>query len=116
MKINKFEALKVLAKHLTRKMQVPQHQVDLSLIATSLSITLTPQYPLFKKEGLLDNEDRFDVDAIKEKLLQIFTYSPIFNLPMINSVISIKKEDAIAFINDLEKAADVEVIEALPNK
>ena len=115
MKINKFEALKVLAKHLTKKMGVPQ-QVDLSLIATSLSVMLTPQFPIFKKEGIMDNEDRFDVETVKTKLLQVFTYSPIINLPMGTGNLTITKEDAIAFINDLERAADVEVVEALPNK
>lgn len=115
MKINKFEAFKVLAKHLITKMNVPQ-QVDLSLIATSLSVMLSPNIPIFKKEGVMDDEDRFNIEVIKEKLNQVFTYSPIINLPIGSGIISISKEDATAFINDLERAADVEVVEALPNK
>lgn len=115
MKISKFEALKILSKHLLKKfIKDPSIKVDTSLVATSLSIMLNVHVPKLKQAGIIDNDDRVDVSILEKELIKIFNVSPILNLPLGNATISITKADALAFIDELDRNSEIDKAIVLP--
>lgn len=113
MLIDKFTAFKVLAKHLIKKMGASAEQVDLNNLATSLSIMFVPQIPVFKKMGILVDEN-FNIDVIEDKVNQLFAIAPTLNFPFGPSSIQITKADVIALLEELKKFSVVEEVINLP--
>lgn len=111
MKINKFEALKILSKHIINKFfKGSTYQVDLNVAATSISIIFNTHAPKLKSLGILDDSERICIEKLREELIKIFNVTPIINFPFNGTVLSITKEDIIKLLEDLEKHSDVDDI------
>lgn len=110
MKISKFEALKLLAKHLVKKMGAKEDQVDINMISTSLSLMLNAQTPALIKSGVLTEDDRINVEVLEEKAIQIFTMAPVLNFPIGTSTFTITKQDVFSLITDLKKHSDIDEV------
>lgn len=112
MKISKFQALKIVAKHLCRKTNNPTG--DLTLIATSLAPIFNQQAGRMKLAGILDEDERIDVDLLSEKLISTFNITPYFHIPLGDAKIIITKKDIELFVADLKKHAEVDQVIYLP--
>lgn len=110
MKISKFAALKILAKHLVKKMGAKEEQVDIHMITTSLSLMLNAQTAILKKSGVLTDDDRVNVEVLEEKAIQLFTVVPMLNFPIGTSTFTITKQDVFSLINDLKKHSDIDEV------
>ena len=106
MKIDKYEALKVFIKHLSKKFGNPN--IDMGLMMTSLMPLFTHHKDRLQKSNILDPEDHIDVDVLEDTLLRTFDVTPIFNINMGTGKVSITEKDALAFIADLKQCADIE--------
>lgn len=109
MKISKSESLNILAKHIIKKLiNTDTIFVDTSIVASSLSILLNAHLTKLKSLGIIDNEDRVDIDVLEKQLLQIFSITPILNIPIAGGTFNLTKDDAINFINDLTASAEID--------
>lgn len=112
MKINKFDFLKLVGKHLSRKLGNPS--ADLVMMATSLMPMFNQQVPRMISAGIIDSDNRIDVDTLEQKLVELFNITPIFNVPLGPSKVSITKRDIELFLEDLKKYAEVDQVIYLP--
>lgn len=106
MKISKFELLKLVAKHLCRKLGNPS--ADTTLIATSLAPMFNQQEARLRLAGIMDEEHRVDIDLLSKKLIDTFNITPFFHIPMGEAKIIITKKDIELFVADLKKYADID--------
>lgn len=115
MKINKFKFLKVLTKHLSIKLGIKNTgESELLMMTTSLAPSFNIYLPAFKKNGIMDSEERVYIEKFEEEVKKFFTYIPVFNIPVGNITLSITKEDAQEFIKDLYALGDIEEVISLP--
>nr|DAH94605.1 MAG TPA: hypothetical protein [Caudoviricetes sp.] len=114
MKVDKFIVLKLVAKHLGKK--IGAEFTDLNVLAASLAPMFNQQVPMLQKAGILDEDGRLDVELTEKKLISTFNVTPFFHIPMGTGKIIITKGDIEKFIADLKKVADVEEVICLPNK
>lgn len=112
MKISKFEALKIFSKHIIKKFfnNSNSDKVDLNLVATSMSLAFNVHVPKFKSLGIMDDNERIVIEKLREELIKIFNITPIINFPFNGTTLSVKKEDVIKLLEDLEKHSDIDDI------
>lgn len=82
-------------------------------LEASYSILLTPYEAKLKEVGIL-KDDLIDLDSLEKHLLKIFDYTPIIRIPIMGTEITFNKEDAVVFLDSLDKAAQSESIIFLP--
>ena len=116
MKINKFNFLKVLAKHLITKTSGPSSafQVDLNLMATSLAPMFNTYAYKLKASNIMDEDNRIYIEGLQEKAEEFFSMVPAINFPFNSSTLTITKKDVDEFIKELYLYADVEEVIYLP--
>lgn len=108
MKINKFDFLKLVGKHLSRKFGSPS--ADLVMLATSLMPMFNAHTPKMMLAGILDEDNRINVEVLEQKLIELFNITPLFNVPLGTNKVTITKRDIELFLEDLKKYAEVEQI------
>jgi hypothetical protein len=112
MKINKFDFLKIVGKHLTRKLGNPS--ADLVMLATSLMPMFNQNASRMMLAGILDEDNRIDVDALEKKLIEMFNITPYFHIPVGEAKVVICKKDIELFLADLKKYSEVDQVIYLP--
>lgn len=112
MKINKFDFLKLVGKHLARKLNNPS--ADLVMLATSLMPMFNQNVPKMTLAGILDEDGRIEVEVLEKKLLDMFNITPYFHIPFGEGKVVICKKDIELFLEDLKKYAEVDQVIYLP--
>ena len=114
MRIRKFEFIKILTKHLAKKLNYDSLSVgELTMLTTSIAPMVNAYSGHLISNGILDSEDRIDILKLKEKCDQFFSVVPMLNIPIENTKISITSTDVELLFKDLEKYSEVDSQEVI---
>lgn len=111
MKISKYNFVKTLAKHIQLKINKGQ----VTTLDDSLAVaSFLPLFNMYSQKlissGIMDENHRVDLEILTEKINNFFMCTPIINVPIAGTTVSITQTDAESFLKDLEKYGEVDHI------
>ena len=115
MRITKFKFLKILAKHISLKLnhRIPTEQ-DLMMMVTSL----TPMFNMYSSKlmesNIMDSTGFIHIETLEKEVNDFFLMVPTINIPLGSASIPITKEDVNKLITELYSKGDVEEVIYLP--
>ena len=115
MRITKFKFLKILAKHISLKLnhRIPNEQ-DLMMMVTSL----TPMFNMYShklmESNIMDSNGFIHIETLEKEMNDFFLMVPTINIPLGSSSLPITKEDVNKFITELFSKGDIEEVIYLP--
>lgn len=116
MKISKYLFLKTLAKSMSKKLgENNPSESQLDMMATSMNPVFATYWGMMKAAGLVDSEERVNVNLFVEKVEQFFKVVPVLNIPLGSQTFQVTKLDVEEFIKGLERVAEVEEVICLPH-
>lgn len=111
MKISKYNFVKVLAKHIQLKINKGQ----ISSLNDSLAVaSFLPLFNMYSQKlinaGIMDEDHRIDYEILTEKINNFFLCTPIINIPIAGTTVSLTQKDAEAFLKDLENYGEIDQV------
>ena len=83
-----------------------------------MTASLTPMFNVYSaqmnKSGILDSDNRVNINKFENESNEFFRLVPTINIPMGNTSIPITKKDVDKFITELFSKGDVEEVIYLP--
>ena len=107
MKISKNSFLRVLSKHFVKTLGIPENLFNPIEAIQAVTPVFNTFIPSLKKEKIMTEDNRIDIDALENWINQFFAMFPIFRIPAKKFTVTITESMVKEFLADLKKSCDV---------